>query len=193
MARGAGASEVTLWITPYFNRSEITATLLAGQVYGSGRYRYWWDGVNDNGQYIEPRGQRRASGNDYLWSAQAFALPDNAIVVEGGRPEITTPSADPNVYYPDTHRCLYGTGNEIAFTISRASTVELRVFNMGNGNLLRRVVSAPLAAGTHTIEWDGKAFSGEFAAPGRYRAELTATADDGNVSLLRRVLILVTY
>lgn len=192
-ARGAGASEVTLWITPYFNRNEVTATLLNAEVFGSGRYRQWWAGVKDDGGYVEPRGQRRASGNDYLWSAQAFTLPDNAIVVEGGRPLITGPAADPNVYYPTTHRCLTGQGNRLDLTLSRPGAVTVRIFNMENGNLLRVLTTPTLPAGPNQVFWDGKAASGDYVAPGRYRAEITALSDNGNVSLLRRVLILVTY
>jgi len=192
-ARGAHASEVTLWVTPYRNRGEITATLLNAQVFGSGRYLQWWDGVKDDGKYVEPRGQRRASGNDYLWSAQAFTLPDNAIVVEGGRPVITNPAADANVFYPTTYRCLTGHGNSIDFALSRAASVTVRIYNMGNGNLLRTLRTPLLPAGANTLEWDGKANSGDYAAPGRYRAEITAVSENGNESLLRRVLILVTY
>lgn len=191
--RGAGASEVTLWITPYRNRGEITATLLNNRVFGSGQYNQWWDGVKDDGMYIEPRGQRRASGNDYLWSAQAFTLPDNAIVIEGGRPEITSPAVDANVFYPTTYRCLTGHGNTIDFALSRDASVTVRIYNMGNGNLLRTLRTPVLAAGANSLEWDGKTNSGEFAAPGRYRAEITAVSENGNESLLRRVLILVTY
>ncbi len=189
----AGASEVTLWVTPYFNTSEITATLRTGDVFGTGQYKAWWAGVTNEGSYIPPRGQRGATDDDYLWSAQAFTLADNAIVVQGGRPEITAPAADPNVYYPTTHRCLFGTGNEVTATLSHDSTVALRIFNMDNNNLLRALEFEAVPAGIQTFEWDGKAESGDWVAPGPYRAEITATSDNGNVSFFRRVLILVSY
>lgn len=187
-----GASEVTVWITPYFNGQDITATIFLSQVFGRGTYRSFWDGVTDAGRYITPEDDGGASGGDYLWAAKAWALPDNAIVVEGGKPTIETPMAEPNLVDPSVRRCGFD-GTDIEFTLDRAASVSIAIYNTDTLQLLRVIQTGELAAGAHSVKWDGKTLSGEWAAEGPYRLDMVATAPDGNVGFLRRVLVYVTY
>ena len=149
--------------------------------------------MKDDGTYVEDQAQAPGNGGDYLWSAQAFSLPDNTIVLQGGRPQITDPAADPNRFDPATLLCPGQDECEITFTLSHDAAVALQVYAMRTGRLLRVLNVPEMAAGTHAISWDGRAQSGDYVAGGPYRLELTATTRTGNTSFLRRCLVLVDY
>jgi hypothetical protein len=61
----------------------------------------------------------------------------------------------------------------IAFELAHAGPVQLDVFDV-RGQRLRRLVSAPLAAGRHELAWDGRDGSGRALASGVYFARLQA-------------------
>ena len=178
-------------VLPYYGGGTVTATLLSREVFGTGTYKGWWDGVKDEGSYIQP--SDGGSGGDYLWSAQAWRLPDNAIVIEGGRPWITNPAATPNLYWPAMEACIGTSDCDINFTLSHDAVLILQVFSMDNGNLLREMVTSQFAAGDNVTSWDGKASTGEYVAEGKYRVELHALSANGDMSYLRRVLVMVSY
>jgi hypothetical protein len=133
------------------------------------------------------------SGGDFLWSAQAFRLPDNVIVVQGGRPTISSPSATPNLVDPTVRLCGPGEGVDIGFDLDLEAAVTLSVFNMETQALLRVIPVGTLLPGIHTAHWDGKTVTGEWAREGPYRIDMTATTPAGNRSHLRRVLVYVDY
>jgi hypothetical protein len=55
----------------------------------------------------------------------------------------------------------------IVFSLDRASSVSLRVFDV-SGRLVRTLAEGPYAAGRHTVSWDGRDSSGKLAASGVY-------------------------
>ncbi len=63
----------------------------------------------------------------------------------------------------------------VAFTLGEATHTELAIHDLG-GRLVRRLVGARLAAGTHRFEWDGHADGGRRAAAGVYFVRLSAGA-----------------
>jgi len=74
----------------------------------------------------------------------------------------------------------------IAYHLSRASQVKLRVYNLA-GQLLRTLVDAPQAAGHFQITWDGKDDTGNGVASGvyLYRLEAESFAETKKMILLR--------
>jgi len=190
-----GASEVTLTVTPYRVGNVIVAEPLNREPFGAGAHTTYWEGLTSTGQYITDSDLDIGRDGDFLWAAFGYTLPDNAIVIEGGRPLISNPAATPNyVRDPATPSCLGPrAGTAIEITLSLEASVTLRVFSMDSGALVGQVTTELLPAGTHSIDWDCRAVSGEFVEPGDYYVEITATAADGNVSRPRRVLVQVSH
>lgn len=186
----AGASRISLRITPFsLVGGTIVRTILSNAVFGTGVYKSYWEGLTEAGTYVA---STVGSGGDLLWSAQAHTLPNNAIVVEGGRPEITLPSAEPNIFDASLPTCFGAGGAAVRFTLSKEAVVTLRVFSMTSTILVRQITTDPLASGNHIVVWDGKSQSGEFVKEGPYRVELVAAAGP-NVSYERNVLVFVAY
>lgn len=189
-----GASEVTLSITPYSVGNVIVAEPLNREPFGAGTYSAFWEGLTSTGQYITDSNLDVGSGGDFLWAAFGYTLPDNAIVIEGGRPVISSPAATPNyVRSPDSPACIGSAGTDIGFTLSKEAAPRLRVFSMNTGALVAQVLTGLLSPGTQTVNWNGRSISGEFVETGNYYVEITATAADGNISRPRRVLVQVWY
>lgn len=189
-----GGSEVSVWITPYYVGNVVVAQPMNREVFGAGLHTTWWDGVTYTGKYISDEPSlNTGNGGDFLFSARGYTLPDNAIVIEGGRPVVTNPSAEPNHFDPSTPTCLAPPGTQIGMTLSKPGRITLRAFNMDTNSLVRELTSAELPAGTHAVAWDGRVQSGLYASPGAYRVEITATSADGNVSRTRTVLTKVRY
>jgi flagellar hook assembly protein FlgD len=189
-----GASEITLTVTPYRVGNVIVAEPFTREVFGAGTHTAYWEGLTSAGQYITDSDLDIGRDGDFLWAAFGYTLPDNAIVIEGGRPVITNPTATPNyVRAPDSPSCIGDAGTDIGLTLAREASVTLRAFSMDTGALVGQVISGMLPAGTNTVNWDCRAVSGEFVEAGNYYVEITATAADGNISRLRRVLVQVWY
>lgn len=151
-----GASEVTLWITIYTSGT-IIDTPYNREVFGTGQYKCWWDGITDEGKYVT------ASDRDnygYLWSAQAWRLPDNTIVVEGGRPWITDPSANPNWFWPATTLCLGAESCDIQFTI------DTEIADGGGGNALNATAAASSNSSYAPRMLDGNTYSYWYSGSG---------------------------
>lgn len=68
----------------------------------------------------------------------------------------------PNPFNPST---------SIAFSLDRHERVTLKVFNL-QGKLVRTLVSEALAAGEHSVIWDGRTDGGSMAASGTYMYSL---------------------
>ncbi len=68
----------------------------------------------------------------------------------------------------------------IGFRLARASRVELQIVDL-LGNVVQQFSDAALAAGEHSIVWDGGDLSGGPAAAGAYTAQLVIRDGDGRV------------
>jgi FlgD Ig-like domain len=79
----------------------------------------------------------------------------------------------------------FKTSTQIAFDLPRAGDVSLKVFD-ASGRLVKVVASGDMAAGTHTLTWDGRDERGGQVANGVYFYELRAGT---NASRRRMVLL----
>jgi hypothetical protein len=77
-------------------------------------------------------------------------------------------------------------GTAIDFELPRASHANLRIYD-ARGALMRTVADASMAAGAHTMTWDGRDESGNRVAAGVYFARLT-TAE--GLTQTRKVTVL---
>ncbi len=82
----------------------------------------------------------------------------------------------PNPFNPTT---------TISFNLPQAGQVELAVYNL-LGQQIRTLVSGDLAAGSHTVEWNGRSDNGEAVSTGIYFYRLTA----GDLSETRKMMLL---
>lgn len=71
----------------------------------------------------------------------------------------------------------------IALTLPRAAAADLRVYAI-DGREVRTLARGPLAAGTHTLAWDGRDADGRTAPPGLYLLRGRA----GDAAVARRVV-----
>ncbi len=74
---------------------------------------------------------------------------------------------------------------ELTFSIDRAATVDVAVFDV-RGVRVRTLVSGPFEAGAHGITWDGNGASGRAAAPGIYFLRMSALGE----GLARKIQII---
>ncbi|MBZ0269716.1 T9SS type A sorting domain-containing protein, partial [bacterium] len=72
----------------------------------------------------------------------------------------------------------------ISYTLPTAATARLALFDV-NGRRVRTLVDRPLAAGSHSAEWDGRDDAGNSVAAGAYFARLTAGAEMRTTKVLR--------
>lgn len=180
-----GAAEISLYISEY-GADHVLSLLLNRDVVGRGTHQMFWAGVSAAGEFLE-------DGEEYIWSPWAWTLPDNAVVVEGGKAQIADLAVTANVFNPATPACAGEPETNVEFMLSRNAVVTLDVVSMENGLTLRQITTGLLSAGAQSIHWDGRADSGDFVAPGRYRVDITAATPDGNTSWMRQVIIGVFY
>jgi flagellar hook assembly protein FlgD len=79
----------------------------------------------------------------------------------------------------------FSTATMIRFAIPSSGDVSLSIYDL-NGHLVRRLVTAPLPAGLHSVTWDGGRREGVRAAPGVYVCRLNAD----NRTTTRRVVLI---
>ncbi|MFQ5674457.1 MAG: FlgD immunoglobulin-like domain containing protein [bacterium] len=82
----------------------------------------------------------------------------------------------PNPFNPET---------SIRFVLQKAGHVAITVYNM-RGQLIRQLVSTELAAGEHTVNWNGKDNFGNVVSSGLYFYKMTA----GNFSQVKKMSLL---
>ncbi len=72
---------------------------------------------------------------------------------------------EPNPFNPSTR---------IRFVLARAGVIDLRIFDT-RGRMVRSLLAGKLAAGDHTVDWDGRDSRGQQLASGVYHLRLKAT------------------
>lgn len=188
------AQEVTAFIGPLWTGSDPTRirTIVNRQAFPAGQSTIYWDGLTDQGDIAKP------PPGDYLITGfWRYSLPDNAIYMTGGMPGVTGVTAEENYFSPFSEKCDQQGNDEgitLTFTLSEdVQYVELRVYSVTTSGLLRTIVVNNLAAGEHSIYWDGKNNNGEYIDIGDYRLGVIAVDADGNESMLRYALVRIDY
>jgi flagellar hook assembly protein FlgD len=163
-------------------------TLFIREPQGAGSHTEVWDGVDDNGVVVGPW-----SGG-YPITLWVYELSDNAIIITGKRPVITTISAEPNYFSPAYNP--YGSQpiqyTVVSFNLSEAANIDVKVIN-SEGIVVRILSKEGLPAGANTIIWDGKDYGGNLVKEGRYSISLVAIDEIGNQSLPRYAAVIVHY
>jgi len=103
----------------------------------------------------------------------------------------TIPSPTPESYvlqqnYPNP----FNPGTRIAYSLPARSTVTLTVFDVV-GREVRTLASGEAAAGTYTVQWDGRDNRGVPVATGVYVCRLTAVGANGVQSTLSSKMLLL--
>ncbi|MBN1930908.1 MAG: PKD domain-containing protein [Desulfobacterales bacterium] len=186
------ASEVTLFVGILYTTDTRIKTVINRQALPAGNHTIYWDGTDDNGNIAEP-----PPGNYFVLGIWGYYLPNNAMFMTGGKPVITNVSADPNYYSPFSEKCdNLGNGEGIVLTYNiseNADNVQLRVYSMETGSLLRTAIQNNISAGENSFFWDGKNNNGEYADIGDYQIGLVATDRHGNASMLKYALVRIDY
>ena len=188
------AQEVTAFIGPLWTAADETRirTIANRQVYPAGAHTIYWDGLDDAGNVAQA-----PPGDDLITGFWRYSLPANAMVMTGGRPVITGVVATPNYFSPFSEECRpdgYGAGMTLTYAISEpAQSIELRVYSIATGGLLRRQTLGSVSAGENAVFWDGKNNQGEYVDIGDYQLGLVATDAEGNASMLRYTLVRIDY
>jgi flagellar hook assembly protein FlgD len=165
----------------------LVKTLLVKELIGAGTHTEIWDGTDDKG---------RPAPTDKLYAlGQIFwEVPDNAIIIKGGRPEITDVSADPNYFSPVYNP--YGSTPTpttiVRYHLSESSDVVCTVVN-AQGLVVKMISKQNLPAGSNAIVWDGRDDDGNMVSAGRYTISLLATDGKGNQSKPRSAFLVVYY
>jgi flagellar hook assembly protein FlgD len=166
---------------------ELVKTLLVKELKGAGTHTEIWDGTDDKGIPV-PTDKLYALGQIF------WEVPDNAIIIKGGRPEITDVSADPNYFSPVYNP--YGStptpSTIVTYHLSESSDVVCTIVN-AQGLVVRTIHKQNLPAGSNAIIWDGRDSAGNMVSAGSYRISLFATDGQGNQSKSRSAFLVVYY
>lgn len=186
------AAEVTLFVGYLWGQDTRIRTLTNRVPFPAGTHTVYWDGLDDNEQLATaPPGWFLIPG------AWAYTLPDNAMYMTGGSPQITDIAAEPNYFSPFSEKCDENGMDEgiiLTYNVSEnVAQVEFRVYSLETGALLRTDVQNNIPSGENTYFWDGKNNNGEYVDIGDYQIGIIATDGDGNASMLRYSLIRVDY
>ena len=73
------------------------------------------------------------------------------------------------------------------------ATVELQVYSVKTGSLLRTSSFSNVPSGDNAIFWDGKNNNGEYVDIGDYSIGLIAIDAQGNESMFRYTLVRIDY
>jgi len=186
------ASEVTLFVGILWTTNTRIRTIYNRVPLPAGNHTAWWDGLDDNENIaVTPPGNSLILG---LWG---YYLPNNAMYVTGGKPEMSNISAEPNYFSPFSEKCDNqgnGEGILLDYTVSEnVAEIELRVYSLETNNLIRTAVQHNIPDGDNTFFWDGKNNAGEYADDGDYQVGLIARDTEGNESMLKYTLVRINY
>ena len=186
------ASEVTLFVGILWNTNTRIRTIYNRVPMPAGQHTVYWDGLDDTGNIAQP-----PPGNALILGIWGYTMPDNAMYVTGGRPVISNVAATPNYFCPFSEKCD-AEGNDEGIILSyhlseNAVSVELRVYSIETGYLVRTEVINNVSAGDNAFFWDGKNNNGEYVDMGDYRIGLIATDNEGNKSMLSYTLVRINY
>jgi hypothetical protein len=115
-------------------------------------------------------------GSPQILPVHVFQSLDVSPVPELGLSVLKLEQNNPNPFNPST---------EIRFSVSRAGTGSLRVYNL-RGELVRTLQTGQFAAGPGVVVWNGRADSGEAVGSGVYFYRLEIGLD----AMTKRMVLL---
>jgi len=181
-------SEVTIYISDYINEILYAGlrvkTLFLRKPLKAGSYVAVWDGTDDLGNLVNP--------GDYVIATMAWALPDNAIIVNN-EPILSDVTVSPGYLNPDARPYDETNFATFSFTLSKTADVTASIYDESN-YIVKSITRTDLPEGAgNEIQWDGINKDGDYVPPGVYRIKLIATDADGNMSDEGNALMVVFY
>ena len=139
---------------------------------GSGNYQCLWDGRDESGNILPY--------SNYTVSIWGYTLPDNSIVIIGGRPVISDVTTQPITFSPvfNPYAAQPQNSTIISFNLSQGANVTLDIYNSSNVLVRKLLDGVSKPAGVNTIVWDGKNEPGQIAPNDYYRVEIQAQKED---------------
>lgn len=165
------------------NNTTVTKTYFTGELFmtdSSSSISYSWISKNDfivttitsqDGE-TNPNFTDAAEFERLVSSSTGVAERDNNSTMPSG---FTLEQNFPNPFNPET---------QIAFQLHRDGFVELKVYTL-LGKEVRTLISAPMSAGSHRVEWNGRDEHGNSLASGIYLYRLKA----GGVAQMKRMAL----
>ncbi len=131
-----------------------------------------WDGRNDSSVIVGP--------NTYVVYGTTNLLPDNAIVTEDKRLQITNIKPNPYTFLPQ-----YSEDTTIFYDLNLTATVTVQILDAA-GAIVRTIISdQPQNTGTQSVVWDGENSIGQVVnTEGNYTVKITAIAADSGKTII---------
>ena len=176
------------------NRKTVTKTVVNGVVVfadSSTSINYNW--VAKNNLFVAQVSSQKNEANPNFTNASSFGRLSSSATAVTSRDESELPTGFalaqnfPNPFWSGaTSRLAGNPETKIAFQLAKPERVELAIFTL-TGEKVRTLMAAPLAAGTHTVIWDGKDSSGNNLASGiyLYRLQIGAMQQTKRMLLMR--------
>jgi flagellar hook assembly protein FlgD len=175
-------SRATFNVTPRCDPPAFFCRFLGGYR-PAGKFSYEWAGVDDTGAF-------RPDIHAIFVISHHEDLAKNAIVVYGGRPNITGLMVSPAVYRPDLDP------QAVTFHLQafqrETTSIEISWMSQQARSILRAVSLPAVKPGPVKDSWDGRADSGARVAPGNYLLRVRAVDALGQEAVAE-VLTTVVY
>lgn len=137
----------------------------------SGAHSGSFTGIDNTGAY------RPEIGRILVVSTQE-RFPKNAVVIYGTAPQVSNLALTPASFSPLS--VAQSIGFDLSTYQNQTASVTITFTNMASHSILRTINVSQQAAGTVTIDWDGRADSEDLVAPGNYLIGVSVTDGIGN-------------
>ncbi|KPA11161.1 surface layer protein [Candidatus Magnetomorum sp. HK-1] len=176
-------AQISAYVSP-FNGNALNRikTLYLMAPKKSGSYVISWDGSKDDGTLA-------AFNQSYVIAIFAYALSDNAIIVESN-PVISDISTDPDYFNPANP--YHTVEAKIRYHLSNQADILVQISNE-NGSKMRTFTFNDVDSGNHIITWDGYTDSGILVDKGIYNVAIKALDRFGQESMPVNGIIKVFY
>jgi len=135
---------------------------------GAGQHQAFWDGRDEAGNIV--------SQNEYTVAVWGYTLPDNAILITGGKPVVSNVSISPISFhpYPNPYAKIEQESTIIAFNLSKDSYVTIDIYNSENILVYKLMDNVLKSNGEISLAWNGMNNNNGFLPSGYYRVEIQA-------------------
>ena len=147
----------------------------------SGPHIETWNGTNDNGDFIAP-------GTAFYVTVSAVSIAQNALIINGGAPELTNVTAAPQRFSPADNP--YGIQDNssvvVSFMLNKPADVTAMVLSP-SGALIHTTTQTNIPAGAGLIIWNGRNENGALMSSDHFTIHLKAS--DGNGAYSKEFII----